>query len=189
MNLKSKTGIAPAVSVRKDAARTYLSRYDQDTHLFDIQMLKTIQMLYLVEYAHFDSQRKIGYGGVVTDDTLENTGRTDNMQYHTGTCAASIGTWGAIRYRYIEDLWSNAGNSLDGCYASGGIVYIISNPASYTNDSGGVSTGIVCATEDDAKILNALFGPIPETEINFKNKSFSSSSIKPYKSITSSLTY
>lgn len=71
----------------------------------------TVNMLYLVEYADWNSQSKIGYGGGSSSGswwTQHNTGSTDTMPYHTGTMQTSKTTYGiGVQYRYIEDWWSN----------------------------------------------------------------------------------
>lgn len=97
-------------------------------------------MLYLVEYANWDSQSKIGYGCGNNSGT-ENMGSTDAMTYHTGTNANSRTEYGHTRYRYIEDLWGNVCDWCDGIYFSSSNVYAIKNPASFSDSSGGTKVG------------------------------------------------
>ena len=97
-------------------------------------------MLYLVEFADWNSQAKIGYG-CGNNSSVENTGLTDAMTYHTGTNAANRTTYGHTRYRYIEDLWGNVFDWVDGIYFSGTNIYVIKNPSSFSDTSGGTYVG------------------------------------------------
>lgn len=54
-------------------------------------------MLYLVEYANWNSQATIGYGCSPRNNKF-NMGATDAMTYHTGTSAASRTTYGSVQY-------------------------------------------------------------------------------------------
>jgi hypothetical protein len=100
----------------------------------------TIWMLYLVEYADWNSQAKIGYG-CGNNISTENTGSTDGMIYHTGTNAANRTTYGHIRYRYIEDLWGNVYDWCEGIYYNGADIYVIKNPSSFSDSTGGTKVG------------------------------------------------
>ncbi len=97
-------------------------------------------MLYLVEFADWNSQKTIGYG-CGNNSSTENNGLTDSMTYHTGTNASSRTTYGHVRYRYIEGLWDNVYNWCDGIYFSSANVYCIKNPANFSDTSGGTQVG------------------------------------------------
>lgn len=103
-------------------------------------MYWTIMMLYLVEYANWNSQAMIGYG-CSPNGAMFNTGLTDSMLYHTGTTAASRTTYGCCQYRHIEGLWDNVYDLVDGIYFSGANVYCIKNPASFSDTTGGTQVG------------------------------------------------
>jgi len=98
-------------------------------------------MLYLVEFADWDSQEKIGYGGGNGSST-ENMGATDSMPYHTGTKTSrpiySVG----VQYRWIEGLWDNAQDWLDGCYNNRNGLNVILNPAEFSDTTGGMFVGV-----------------------------------------------
>ena len=100
-----------------------------------------IQMLYLVEFADWNSQTKIGYGCGNNSGT-ENMGATDGMTYHTGTKQSSRTTYGVgVQYRWIEGLWDNVLDWMDGCYYNSSGMNIIKNPASFSDTSGGSLIG------------------------------------------------
>ena len=55
-----------------------------------------VDLLYIVEYADWNSQKVIGNGDTSAQD---NNGGTDSMVYHTGISGTTC------QYRYIENLW------------------------------------------------------------------------------------
>ena len=55
-----------------------------------------VDLLYIVEYADWNSQQVIGNGNT---DYQSNNGGTDSMVYHTGISGTTC------QYRYIENLW------------------------------------------------------------------------------------
>jgi hypothetical protein len=108
-------------------------------------MFWTIRNLYLVEYAHWNSQAKIGYG-CGNNSSVGNMGYTDNMKYHTGTTQANRTTYGlGTQYRGIEGLWDNVQEWCDGIYFAGSNarsdVYCIVNPANFSDGTGGTYIG------------------------------------------------
>lgn len=140
---KSATGVAPKVSVTRDAARTAIKALGTGIYQYDFAMYWTIMMLYLVEYADWNSQAKIGYGCAPTGSTsaVRNMGYTDAMVYHTGTDQASRTTYGGTQYRYIEGLWDNCFDWCDGIYFSGADVLIINTPNNFSDSTGGTKVG------------------------------------------------
>ena len=140
---KSKTGVAPVASITRATARTNIHNLGSTIWQYDYVMYWTIMMLYLVEYANWNSQAVIGYG-CGNGSSVENNGLCDSMTYHTGTNAASRTTYGHIRYRNIEGLWDNVYDWCDGIYFAGTnktSVYCIKNPASFSDSSGGTLVG------------------------------------------------
>mgnify|MGYP000270769972 CR=1 FL=1 len=138
---KSTSGVKPVGSITRAAARSSIHALGSDVWQYDFAMYWTIMMLYLVEYADWNSQKVIGYGCGNNSGT-ENMGATDAMPYHTGTTANSRTTYAAgIQYRHIEGLWSNVFDWCDGIYFSDANVYCIKNPASFSDTSGGTNIG------------------------------------------------
>lgn len=133
---KSKTGVKPKVSATRATFRSGIHALGSTILQNDFALFWTIRMLYLVEFADWDSQAKIGYGCGNNSGT-ENAGATDAMPYHTGTNTENRTTYGHTQYRNIEDLWSNVQDWVDGIYFSGADVYAIKNPANFSDSSGG----------------------------------------------------
>lgn len=137
---KSQAGSQPAASMTRATARSSIHNLGSTYWQYDFAMYWTIMMLYLVEYANWNSQATIGYGCSPSKSKF-NSGATDAMFYHTGTSAASRTTYGCCQYRHIEGLWDNVYDWVDGIYFSGYTVYCIKNPASFSDTSGGTNVG------------------------------------------------
>ena len=108
-NYESVTGVTDrtATQIKRGTARTNVRAIvipNKHAELFDYALLQTIWMLYLVEFAHTDSQAKIGAGL----NSSFTTGDTNSMPYHTGTMGNARGGGygsGAVQYRHMENLW------------------------------------------------------------------------------------
>ena len=137
---KSVSGQAPVGRLLRDIARTNIHNLGSSYWQYDFAMYWTICMLYLVEFADWNSQAKIGYGCSTSSDYM-SMGYTDSMPYHTGTTASARTSYGGTQYRYIEGLWDNVFDWCDGIYFSGANVYCIKNPSSFSDSSGGTLVG------------------------------------------------
>lgn len=137
---KSTSGVMPKVSVTSANFRTSIHALGNDIWQYDFAMYWTIAMLYLVEFADWNSQNAIGYGCSPSGSKF-NMGATDAMQHHTGTTAAARTEYGSVQYRNIEGLWDNVRDWCDGIYFNGADVFCISNPAEFSDVSGGTKVG------------------------------------------------
>ena len=143
---KSTSGVLPQERTTRADFRTAISNLHAKAWQYDFAMWWTINMLYLVEFADWNSQAKIGGGcseTTATSSAVYNMGSTDSMPYHTGTTSSSIGAtvYGANQYRYIENLWGNCRDWIDGIYFSDRDVYCIKNPANFSDTTGGTNVG------------------------------------------------
>lgn len=151
---RSLSGRTPITNITKATARRNIHSYVGNSYWqFDFAMYWTILMLYLVEYADWDSQSKIGFG--CGSSHAETTGKTDAMTYHTGTNASSRSLAGHVRYRYIEDLWSNCMFFVDGIYFTSASVYVIKNPSQFSDSSNGTYTGSRVVSGGTLKTYNS----------------------------------
>jgi hypothetical protein len=138
---KSVSGQKPKVSITRSTARNKIAALGTGIYQFDMAMRVTIQMLYLVEFADWNSQEKIGYG-CGSGSAVQDMGASDSMPYHTGTMKSSRTTYGVgVQYRYIEGLWDTCIDWLDGCYYSSSGLSIIKDPSSFSDSSGGTVIG------------------------------------------------
>lgn len=141
-NYKSTTGTSPRVQDTRATMRSNIHSLGNTVYQWDLAMNWTIKMLYFVEFADWNSQLKIGYG-CGNNSSIESMGYTDDMPYHTGTTQASRTTYGlSTQYRYIEGLWDNVYDWVDGCYYNNNGLNIILNPANFSDTKGGIPIGI-----------------------------------------------
>lgn len=148
---KSATGLEPKVSITRATARTGIHNLGSTIWQYDFAMYWTIMMLYLVEFADWNGQKTIGYG-CGNNSNRQNVGASDSMPYHTGTMQSSCTAYGVgTQYRYIEGLWDNVLDWVDGIYFSGANIYCIKNPASFSDISGGTLTGTRSTSSDQIK--------------------------------------
>ena len=138
---KSTTGVKPVANITRSAARTSIHNTNSKIWQMDFATRFTLWLLYIVEFADWNSQAKIGYG-CGDNSATGNMGYTDSMPYHTGTTQASRTTYGlGTQYRNIEGLWDNVYDWCDGCYYNSNGLNIILNPSSFSDSSGGTSVG------------------------------------------------
>lgn len=130
--LASYSGTTPSVSKTRSTFRDYARNMASGFQLRDIAAWCAYDLLYLVEYADFNSQEKIG-PGIVNDTAAHKTGETDAMVYHTGR--ANSGDNAAVQYRGIENPWGNVWEWIDGINSSNDRPYICINPEQYADDT------------------------------------------------------
>lgn len=143
---KSTSGVTPAGNITRELFRSNIHNLGSKIWQNDFAMFWTLRMLYLVEFADWNSQAKIGGGCSQTtaaSSAVYNMGYTDSMPYHTGTTSNSIGAtvYGGTQYRYIEGLWDNVYDFCDGIYFNDRTVYVINNPANFSDTTGGTNVG------------------------------------------------
>ena len=138
---KSVTNTALKTNVTRATARSGITSLGTGYYMQDFALWWTVRMLYLVEFANWNSQAVIGYG-CGNNSSIVTTGTTDSMSYHTGTMQSARTTYGTgVQYRWIEDPWGNAFEWCDGIRFSGSDVYVYNNPSEYSDTSGGTKTG------------------------------------------------
>lgn len=141
-NYKSQTGGKPKANITRSAARSGIHALGSNIWQSDIQMRMTLWMLYLVEFADWNTQKTIGKG-CGDNNATGNMGYTDGMPYHTGTTKSSRDTYGlGTQYRNIEGLWDNVYDWGDGCYYNSSGLNIIMNPNNFSDSSGGTAVGV-----------------------------------------------
>ena len=115
-------------------ARTNSRKKGSKWQQYDYASWCAVWLLYLVEYANWDSQSKIG-NGIVGNSSLQKTGTTDGMTYHTGTVASARTGYGGVQYRGIENPWGNVYEWIDGINFSNRAAYICTDPSKYADDT------------------------------------------------------
>lgn len=139
---KSYGATTPKTTITRSTARSSIHALGSTIWQSDFLIIFTLWLLYIVEYANWDSQAVIGYG-CGNGSSAQNMGYTDSMPYHTGTTARTRTTYGATtQYRNIEGLWDNVYDWVDGCRYHINGLYVIPAPSEFSDDSGGKWVGI-----------------------------------------------
>ena len=138
---KSETNKAQQASITRSTARSQIHNLGANIWQMDFAQMWYVGMLFLVEFADWNGQTAIGYGCSQQNDSKQNNGRTDSMQYHTGTTAANRTTYGFTQYRNIEGWWDNVNDWMDGCYCNNNGLNVIKNPAQFSDSANGVLVG------------------------------------------------
>ena len=131
--LHSTSGKEPLVNNTSVQLRTYVKTLGSVWGNLDIKHWSLLQVLYLVEYANYNSQEKIGQGRTLAMNTVaNNSGGCDELGMKSGTLE-NDGTHSVI-YRGIEDIFGNVQQFCDGVTtASNGQAYICYNSEKYDN--------------------------------------------------------
>ena len=137
---KSETNKAQQVNITRSTARTQIHNLGSNIWQMDFAQMWYVGMLYLVEFADWNGQTRIGYGCSASGFAVNN-GQTDAMQYHTGTTAANRTTYGFTQYRNIEGWWDNVLDWMDGCYYNNNGLNVIKNPAQFSDSANGTLVG------------------------------------------------
>lgn len=173
---KSVSGQNPKNQVTRSSARSSIHNLGTEIWQMDFAARFTLWLLYIVEFADWNTQAKIGYG-CGNNSGVQAMGYTDNMQYHTGTTQASRTAYGlGTQYRNIEGLWDNVYDWLDGCYYNLNGLNIILNPANFSDSSGGTAVGTSSSgypSKFEKKDVSGAFPMFIPTKANGSDSTYS----------------
>lgn len=159
----SASGHSPRVSLTRAAFREAARSKGDKWSLYDYVTWCAVWLLYLVEFADWNSQAKIGQG-IVNVSAAQNTGGTDTMSYHTGRAAGTDGQT-AVQYRHIENPWGNICEWIDGINFNDDAVYVCTDPTKYADDTATGYTNIGNRAQDGGFIKS--FGLSPDAPYAF----------------------
>ena len=132
----SATGYSTYVNMTRATARNKAKSVGSKFHLYDFATYCAIIFLYIVEFADWNCQNKIAYGRAYGQSSAVTSGKTDTMVYHTGTAGSGISDGAAaMQYRWIENLWGNVLQWVDGFNANGTTAYACTDPSKYADDT------------------------------------------------------
>lgn len=115
----SVSGIGPLSYITRATGRTNSHAKGDSWWQMDFATWCALELLYLVEFADWDSQTVLGTGHVKGfTDAVTNTGETDGAAYHTLKRSGA-----SNMYRNIENPYSNLFTWCDGFAASARAVY------------------------------------------------------------------
>lgn len=136
-NYKSATAFDPINNNFRHGDRAGIHKLGSTIWQCDFTIRFTIWLLYLVEFADWDSQGKIGFS-----KSNPVNGSTDSMPYHTGSAMNDSATLIiSTQYRNIEGLWDVVLDWCDGCYYDSNGLNIILNPSEFSDDENGTFVG------------------------------------------------
>ena len=146
----ARSAVKPQVNVTRAAMRTNSRNKGAHWDMLNIAAWSAVTMLYLVEYADWNSQAVVGRG-YTSGSAVISTGGTDSMAYHTGRPAGTDGGT-SIQYRGIEDMWGNAWQWVDGINFSGTQAYYCLNRTQFGDDksAGYTQLGYSCVSGSEA---------------------------------------
>ena len=113
----SKSGNLPKTAITRAQARTSSHAKGDNWWQLDYATWSAVQMLYLIEYADWNSQSVLGTGQ--DSGAVKTAGGTDECVYHSLKRSGN-----SNQYRWIEDLWSNCYDFVDGIVVSDYLVYL-----------------------------------------------------------------
>lgn len=125
--------VSPYVNITRAAARSNAKSKGSKFHLYDFATYCAIIFLYIVEFANWNCQTKIGQGFVSWNSSTQS-GVTDSMTYHTGRASGTDGQT-SVQYRWLENLWGNVNQWVDGFNANGAEAYYCTDPSKYADDT------------------------------------------------------
>jgi len=123
----SKSGVKPLTNLTITNYRTYARKLGSDFGQLDWRYF-LIQMLYLVEYADYDSQSVLGLGNSNNTSSVASGG-CDTLGMKSGTLN-NDGKHSVI-YRGIEDITGNVNQWVDGINVRNYTPYVNYNPETY----------------------------------------------------------
>ena len=127
---KSISGAYPSASANLPTFRESASKLGTDFSILDYHYY-VFQMLYLIEYADYDSQSLLGKG-VTENDCVIIMGGTNELGMKSG-CLVNDGKHSVI-YRGIEDIYGNTADFLDGINMKNHQAYINYDFTTYKSD-------------------------------------------------------
>ena len=146
--LISGSGRTPTVSQTIATFRTQAAANGAGWSQIDWNLLTAVQLLFLTEYADFDTQAMIGNGNYTGDDYTMTTGGSNSIG-NASSPATNDDTW--ISYRGIENWYASTCKFIDGVNVSERVYYVNNNPATFADDvftGDYVSTGITSVDTD-----------------------------------------
>ena len=147
----SRSAKTPLVNITRAMLRSNARNKGAHWDMLNIAAWSAVTMLYLVEYADWNSQAVIGRGYTSSGSAVIATGGTDSMAYHTGRPAGTDGST-SVLYRGIEDLWGNCWSWVDGINFSDTQAYYCLNRSQFGDDksAGYTQLGYNCPSGSEA---------------------------------------
>ncbi len=155
--LGSVTGKRPVTNGKRSEFRAAAARRGTNWTLETYDMHSAVQLLYLIEYASFNSQSMIGAGITNVTDwasisfyPFAPSGLSNSIGNATGNTAGGTTYAGEatkyMSYRGIENFFGHIWKFIDGINVNNQIVYVSNTPTTFADDTGTNYTNIGTAT-------------------------------------------
>ena len=132
-NNQSRAGKTVQVSQTRATMRNNARAKGKGWQLEDAAERNYLNLLYLIEYADTNCQKKIG-AGISAVSSVQSTGQTEVMSYHTGRIGGTD-TAAAVKYRGIENPWGNVFEWVDGANFIDRVPYYSTDRDNYADDT------------------------------------------------------
>ncbi len=123
----SKSGIVPLVNTSRTNFRTYSHNKGDKWWMLDIATWSALQMLFLIEYADFNSQNILGRG---YGSSSQKSGASDGAIYHTVNGGNTYN-----QYRWVEQPFGRVFDWVDGFMASSRNCYLGADNATFADST------------------------------------------------------
>ena len=128
----TKPGVVPLVKTSRTNFRTYSHAKGSNWWMIDIATWSALQLLYLIEFADFNSQNKLGKG---YGSNSQVCGASDGAAYHTVNGGNTYN-----QYRWVEQPFGRCYDWVDGFVASSRNCYVGTNNANFTDSTSSLSS-------------------------------------------------
>ena len=157
--LTSVSGVQPDTDRTIGTYRTFAQARGTGWQLQTYWGTHALQILYLIEYADFDTQTTIGRGYVDaasgSGNESINTGATISLGNASGAASGTDGL-SAISYRGVENFWGNIWTFVDGLNVNNNVAYV-SNENFASDTFSGDYTSIGTLNSGDSYVTDVLF--------------------------------
>ena len=145
--LISGSGRVPTASKTRAAFRTEAAANGTGWSQIDWNLLIAVQLLYLVEYANFNTQAMLGQG-ITTGDVYTAVTGSSNSLGNASSPSTNTNTQ-FMSYRGIENWYGQIYKFIDGVNVNAYVYYVNNNPATFADDvftGDYINTGITSVT-------------------------------------------
>lgn len=161
----SKGGVTPLANTTRANFRTYSHNKGSNWWQIDLATWSAIQMLYLVEFANWNSQNMLGKGQ--NTSSKNNTGDTTGALYHTVKRTGDSNS-----YRWIENLFGKLNTWVDGYVGVYRKAYFTTNVNAYSDSQSDMTNSNILVPNNETWIAgfgynsNCDWAFIPDTAIS-----------------------
>ena len=159
--LCSVTGQCPKTNETRAEFRAMAAERGSGWRQMDFALLSAVQLLYLVEYADFDSQSMIGMGRTeltggtwVADSYIGKTGKSNSDGNTTANVEGNTNN-AYMSYRGIENFFGNIWKWVDGININSNAPYVSNTDTDFADDTTTDYSRLVDSGSTDVTLANA----------------------------------